>query len=169
MRRVLTGMGAVPIAHNEDKDNSNGGESGGGNCIEDNNNNDDAVGKGKLSSLYSLCNVRAIRLMNLGANCNLAKLFHFSSSLSASSPGGGPTADVRCYVLECHQPYHLANKYASKNMVLFNNRPFEDGEVPSNTEDLSGDKMSKDSNNDDNGRSGGGGTNGREDNGRKAG
>ncbi len=39
----------------------------------------------------------------------------------------------------------------------FNDRPFEDGEVPSNGEDLdSNDKMSKDSNYDYNGGSGGG-------------
>ncbi len=73
----------------------------------------------------------------LGANCNLAKLFNFSSLLSASSPGGGPAADIRCYVLDCHQPYHLAKKYASKNVVRCNDRPFEDGVVPSNSEDLS--------------------------------
>jgi hypothetical protein len=50
MRRVLSGMGFVPITHDEDKDNGNGG--GGGNQIEDNNDNKDAVRKGKSSSLY---------------------------------------------------------------------------------------------------------------------
>jgi hypothetical protein len=53
--------------------------------------------------------------------------------------------------------------------VLFNDRPFKDGEVPSNGEDLSGnDKMSKDSNDDNKGGSGGGGRDGRGNNGRKA-
>ncbi len=58
----------------------------------------------------------------------------------------------------CHHICHvMSNKYASKNMVQFNNRLFKDGEVPSNGEDLCGDnKMSKDSDNDDNGGSGGG-------------
>ncbi len=42
-------------------------------------------------------------------------------------------------------------------MVQFNHRPFEDGEVPSDGEDLNGkDEMSRDSNDDDSGRSGGG-------------
>jgi hypothetical protein len=52
----------------------------------------------------------------------------------------------------CCHPIHCAmpNKYAGKNMVRFNDRPFKDGEVPSNGEDLSGnDKMSKDSDDDD--------------------
>ena len=46
---------------------------------------------------------------------------------------------VKCYVLDCHRPYHLANVHAGKNVVLFNDRPFEDGEVPSDGDDLSGD------------------------------
>ncbi len=42
-------------------------------------------------------------------------------------------------------------------MVQFNDRPFKDGEVPSNEEDLSGkDKMRKDSDDENNGGSGGG-------------
>jgi hypothetical protein len=102
MRRVLLGIGIVPIAHDEDKDNCNGGGGGSCNCIEDDNDCDDAVGRGKSSSSYLSCGVRAVVPMNLGANSNLARLFHFSSLLSASSPGGGPMADVRCYVLDCH-------------------------------------------------------------------
>jgi hypothetical protein len=44
MRRVLTGMGVVPIAHNNNnKDNSDGGEGRGGNRIEDKDDNDDAI------------------------------------------------------------------------------------------------------------------------------
>jgi hypothetical protein len=47
MRRVLSGMGVMPIAHDEDEDNGNEGGGGGGNHIKDNNDGDDAVGKGK--------------------------------------------------------------------------------------------------------------------------
>jgi hypothetical protein len=46
MRRVLSGMGVVPIAHEEEEDNDNGGWGGGGNHKEDNNDGDVAIGKG---------------------------------------------------------------------------------------------------------------------------
>ncbi len=50
----------------------------------------------------------------------------------------------------------MSNKYSGKNVVQFNDRLFEVGEVPSNGEDLSGnDKMIKDSNDDNDGSSGG--------------
>ncbi len=52
MRRELSGMGVMPIAHNKDKDNGNGRGGGGGNHIEDSNDGDDAVGKGELLSSY---------------------------------------------------------------------------------------------------------------------
>jgi hypothetical protein len=47
----------------------------------------------------------------------------------------------------CYCQYLVVpNKYAGKNMVRFNDRPFKDGEMLSNGEDLSGNiKMSKDS------------------------
>ncbi len=52
-------------------------------------------------SASSSCDVCAVVLENMGANRNLAKLFY-------SSPSSGG-AGVRCYVLDCHRPYHLAN------------------------------------------------------------
>ncbi len=112
MKRVLSGMRVVPVTHDKDEDYGNGGTCGGGNCKEDDDNNDDGVRKGKSSSSYSSCDVCAVLLVNLGTNHNLAKLFCFSSLLSASFPGGGFAVDIRCYVLDCHQLYHLANKYA---------------------------------------------------------
>ena len=58
------------------------------------------------------------------------------------------------------------NRVTGKNVVLFNDRPVKDAEVPSNGDNLGGnDKMS---NNDDNGRSAGDDWDGRGDNGRKA-
>jgi hypothetical protein len=67
MKRVLSGIGVVPIAHDEDKDNDNGGGGGGGNHIEDDDNGDDAVGKGKLLSSYLLCDIKQICLQERGA------------------------------------------------------------------------------------------------------
>jgi hypothetical protein len=66
MRRVLSGMAVVPIAHNKAEDYGNGGRGGGGNHIEDNNNGDDVVGKGKLLSSYSSCNIEQIRQQECG-------------------------------------------------------------------------------------------------------
>ena len=45
-RRVLSGTGGVPIAHNKDKDNGNGGGGGVGVGIDDNDDNDNAVRRG---------------------------------------------------------------------------------------------------------------------------
>jgi hypothetical protein len=113
---------------------------GGGNKIEDNDNNKDAVRKGKSLSSYLLYNTRAVVFVNMGSNCNLAECY-CSSSSSASSLGGSPAWDK------------TKNRVTGKNVVLFNNRPVKDGEVPSNGDDLSGnDKMS---NNDDNSGSAG--------------
>ncbi len=101
MSTVLSGMGVVHIAHDEDKYKVSGEGGGCGNHIEDNDNNNDVVGKGILLLSYSLCNVRVVVLVNMGANHNLAKLFCFSSLSSASSPSGGSAIDVRCYMLDC--------------------------------------------------------------------
>ncbi len=60
MRRVLSGMGVVPIAHDEDEDNGTEGGGGGGNHKEENNDGDDLDGKSKLLSSYSLCDVLQI-------------------------------------------------------------------------------------------------------------
>jgi hypothetical protein len=59
----------------------------------------------------------------------------------------------------------MSNIYAGKNMVRVNDRPFKDGKVPSNGEELSGDnEMSNDSNHDKDGSSRGGVRDKREDN-----
>jgi hypothetical protein len=80
MRRVLPGMGVVPIAHdkNEDYGNGGGGGGGGGDWIDDNDDDNNAVRRGKLLSY--LCDILAVVLMNMGTNCNLAKLLHFFST-----------------------------------------------------------------------------------------
>jgi hypothetical protein len=60
-------------------------------------------------------------------NHNLAKLFRFSSLLSASFPGDGPAADIRCYM-----PPDKQICRQERGAV----QPFKDGEVPSNGEDF---------------------------------
>jgi hypothetical protein len=59
------------------------------------------------------------------------------------------------------------NRVSGKNVVLFNNRPVKDGEVPSNGDYLGGNN--KTSNDDNDFRSAGDDRDGRGDNGRKAG
>jgi hypothetical protein len=152
MRRVLSGMGFVPNAHNKDKDNGNGG--GGGNQIEDDNNNEDAIEKGDLSLSYSLYNAPTVVLVNMGSNHNPAKFF-FSSSSSASFPGGALAWGKN------------KNRVTGKDVVVFNNGPVKDGEVLSDGDNLSGND--EPSNDDNNGRSAGDDRDGRGDNGRKAG
>ncbi|KAL3817162.1 hypothetical protein ACHAXA_006162 [Cyclostephanos tholiformis] len=170
LRRVLSGMGVVSsVAHD--------GEEDGGNRIHDeydDDDDDDGDGIRKGESYSSSCDVRAVVLVNMGANRNLARLFRSSSSSFPSSHapsrgGGSSAANVRCYVLDCRRPYHLANVHAGKNVVLFNDRPFEDGEVPSDGDDLSGNDETSDDSDDDDGGSDGGGKDGRGDGGMRAG
>ncbi len=145
LRRVLSGMGIIATTHDDARGDIVEGETGGNRIA-----NDDCVdGAAEASSHSTSCDVRAVVLVNMGANRNLAKLFRpphvandgSSSSSSAAHRGG----DVRCYVLDCRRPYHLANVHAGKNVVLFNDRPFESGEVPSDGDDLSGDDVSSSS------------------------
>mmetsp|Transcript_28831 Transcript_28831/g.61174 ORF Transcript_28831/g.61174 Transcript_28831/m.61174 type:complete len:917 (+) Transcript_28831:232-2982(+) len=99
--------------------------------------------------------VRAVVLINMGANRNLAKLFASSVGMddpenargSFSGLGGGSHRNCRCrcYVFDCHRPYHLSNIHAGRNVVLFNDRPMEEGEVPSDGDNLSGDESSSSS------------------------
>lgn len=76
--------------------------------------------------------IRAVVLINMGANKNLSKLF----------------TNVKVYVMDSHRPYHLANIHTGKNVVLFNDRPLsiggEEGEIPSDGDDLSGGDVSSD-------------------------
>jgi hypothetical protein len=66
MRRILSGMAVVPIAHDKDEDDDNGGRGGGGNHVEDDDNGDDAVSKGKSLSSYSSWDVKHIRRQEHG-------------------------------------------------------------------------------------------------------
>lgn len=111
---------------------------------------DDGEGPARIEGGAS-SDIRAVVLMNMGANRNLAKLFRatsgatrrdeFGNVLSHAGGGGG----IRCYVFDCHRPYHLANVHAGKDVVLFNDRPFDEEEIPSDGDNLSGDESSSSS------------------------
>ncbi|EJK49369.1 hypothetical protein THAOC_31757 [Thalassiosira oceanica] len=101
--------------------------------------------------------IRAVVLMNMGANRNLARLFR-SRERDLTQPDsydGAPRAGVKCYVFDCHRPYHLANVHAGKDVVLFNDRELEEDEVPSDGDNLSGDESSSDEESDSDEEDGG--------------
>lgn len=90
--------------------------------------------------------IRAIVLLNLGATRNLEKTL-FQSSTESADEGSEGTAisrhlldrnQTKLYVLDSHRPYHLANIYAPKNIVLWNDYNWhdEEGGVPSDGEYL---------------------------------
>mmetsp|Transcript_7461 Transcript_7461/g.12306 ORF Transcript_7461/g.12306 Transcript_7461/m.12306 type:complete len:851 (-) Transcript_7461:158-2710(-) len=78
--------------------------------------------------------IRAIVLINMGANRNLSKLFTNNNNNAAAA--------VRAYIFDNHRPYHLSNIHSGKNVVLFNDRPLEEEEVVSDGDNLSGDESS---------------------------
>lgn len=114
LQRTLEGAGVV-VRDREDEEDAT-----------DNNNNRAVVAD------EDKCDIRAVVLINMGANKNLSKLF----------------ANVKVYVMDSHRPYHLANIHTGKNVVLFNDRPLsiggEEGEIPSDGDDLSGGDVSSD-------------------------
>jgi len=119
LKRVLGRVGVLPPDSNED-DNEDEAK----NRIQDNE--------------TATSDIRAIVLMNMGSNRNLAKLF--SDAVLNSSTSQHDT--IKCYVFDCHRPYHLANIHAGKNVVLFNDRPFVEEEIVSDGDNLSGEESS---------------------------
>jgi cell division control protein 45 len=109
------------------------------NCHGENNNNEDGNNNVVEEDFYDndgkrrsdqTCDVRAVILINMGANRNLSKLFPQQH------------ANLRAYVFDNHRPYHLSNIHTGKNVVLFNDRPFDELEIPSDGDNLSGDESS---------------------------
>ena len=103
------------------------------------------------NDVQNIGDVRAVVLINMGANRNLARLFassvamdesEYSQESMVNTGAGRRNHRCRCYVFDCHRPYHLSNIHAGRNVVLFNDRPFEEGEVPSDGDNLSGDESS---------------------------
>ena len=141
------------------------------NDIEDENNEGDDEEE-RSNYIENETDIRAVVLMNMGANRNLSKLFRqinnnnnngasqlqysstqdsfgMSGPYSSNLGGYGTRRNIKCYVFDCHRPYHLSNIHAGKNVVLFNDRPFEDDEIPSDGDNLSGDESSSSSSSDD--------------------
>jgi cell division control protein 45 len=103
--------------------------------------------------------IRAVLLLNLGATRNLEKaLFQpvteVTDADNEQTSITSPLLDrkqTKLYVLDSHRPYHLANIYAPKNIVLWNDFNWHDAEgggVPSDGEYV--DDESSDSEEDEN-------------------
>lgn len=84
--------------------------------------------------------VRALVLMNLGANRNLTRLFDKEEL--------GLDSSVKIYILDCRRPVHLANVHAGNNVVVFWDSVQND-DVPSDGDNLSGDESSSDEEDDE--------------------
>lgn len=150
--KILTGMGVIasPLLDDDDDD-----ETGylADKVVRHHVDDEDYDGN-RETATTTTCDVRAVVLVNMGANRNLAKLFNGlanANSQQSSSSGGRRSNKVRCYVIDSHRPYHLANIHVGKDVVLFNDRPLdEDDEIPSDGDDLSGnDDSSSSSSSDD--------------------
>lgn len=58
--------------------------------------------------------------------------------------------DIRCFIIDNHRPYHLANIHSNHSVVVFRDTTEEDYEGPSDGSDLSsGDDMSSSDEDDD--------------------
>ena len=145
LKNVLCKVGVLPNTNDEDgtSDNENEEEE-----------------EGIMNYIENETDIRAVVLMNMGANRNLSKLFRHTQSqqdgttqdsLGMSGPlnNNNTGRNIKCYVFDCHRPYHLANVHAGKNVVLFNDRPFDDEELVSDGDNLSGDESSSSDESDD--------------------
>jgi hypothetical protein len=140
LRRILGKVGVIRPDTTNNATNANGND---GEDEEDEDNTSNWI--------ENETDIRAVVLMNMGANRNLAKLFRGAATNNNNNNMNDPSQDdsffvmnnnVRCYVFDCHRPYHLANVHAGKHVVLFNDRPFEEEEIPSDGDNLSGDESS---------------------------
>lgn len=114
--------------------------------------------------------IRAVVLLNLGANRNLSRLYRPNGIKKRPTNDGDPDVDgmeanaddpaedqhqppllpptTRLYVLDSHRPYHLSNVHSSRSVVLFNDRAWDD-DVPSDGDNLSGEEVTTDEDSDD--------------------
>ena len=141
LKIILGKVGVLPpIDHDDDNDNDDEDEDRTNYVENDNNDSTD---------------IRAVVLMNMGANRNLSKLFRHTNAYDMSTQDSfgmsGPLnnnnnnnggKNIKCYVFDCNRPYHLSNIHAGKNVVLFNDRPFDDEEIVSDGDNLSGNESS---------------------------
>jgi len=134
LKLILKSVGCLPPP-SSNNDNNNG----------DNNN----VVEEEYNTGGATSDVRAVVLINMGANRNLSKLFQDMSSTHTNAAAehshyfnNNNKGGVRAYVFDNHRPYHLSNIHSGKNVVLFNDRPFDEEEIPSDGDNLSGDESS---------------------------
>ena len=114
--------------------------------------------------------IRAVVLLNLGANRNLSRLYRPNGIKKRPTSDADPDVDgmeanaddpaedqhqppllpptTRLYVLDSHRPYHLSNVHSSRSVVLFNDRAWDD-DVPSDGDNLSGEEVTTDEDSDD--------------------
>ena len=116
--------------------------------------------------------IRAVVLLNLGANRNLTRLYRPNgikkrptnedddNNADPDNLDGNPEEQqqeqqppllpptTRLYVLDSHRPYHLANIHSARSVVLFNDRAWDD-DVPSDGDTLSGEEVTTDEDSDD--------------------
>ncbi|KAK1741087.1 Cdc45-like protein [Skeletonema marinoi] len=125
LKLILGSVGCLP--KNDDANNDDNNNDNGDNLVEDEYNNNSTT----------TSDIKAVVLINMGANRNLSKLF-----LDHHHHTTNHTPAVRAYVFDNHRPYHLSNIHSGKNVVLFNDRPFEEEEIVSDGDNLSGDESS---------------------------
>lgn len=150
--KILTGMGVIispPLTEDE-----NGGGGGVMDKVAQHDDDEDynINNESTATSSTITCDVRAVVLVNMGANRNLAKLFNSfanANSQEGNSSSSSSHKQVRCYVIDSHRPYHLANIHVGKDVVLFNDRPLDEDEIPSDGDDLSGNDDSSSSSSDE--------------------
>ena len=144
LKLILRGVGCLPPAAAAASTNNEGDD--------ENNNNNNLV-----QEEYTTSDVRAVILINMGANRNLSKLFqdiaayqhqnnhyyyHNDNNNDHPYTATNNSKAVRAYVFDNHRPYHLSNIHSGKSVVLFNDRPFDVEEIPSDGDNLSGDESS---------------------------
>ena len=166
----LSGDGRIGPAMN------NGGKGGGGGLdgLYGDHDDDDAF-QGEDYNMPSgggSGDIRAVVLLNLGANRNLTRLYrpngikkrptndhddnnadpdNLDENLEDQQQEQQPPLlppTTRLYVLDSHRPYHLANIHSARSVVLFNDRAWDD-DVPSDGDNLSGEEVTTDEDSDE--------------------
>ena len=132
LKLILRSVGVISPNNGD----NNGEEEFEGNIIEQHDTNNDGGG--------SVNDVRAVVLINMGANRNLSKLFttNNNNNNDHNATTTNNNNNIRAYVFDNHRPYHLANIHTGKNVVLFNDRPLDVDEIVSDGDNLSGDESS---------------------------
>ena len=110
------------------------------------------------NNMGGACTIRAVILLNLGATRNLQKALFEPTIIRNGDADNENDNDndsveeivtppllnrdeTKLYVLDSHRPYHLANIYAEKNIVLWNDYDHwhvEQGGIPSDGDGLDG-------------------------------